>query len=61
MLRTEGLELSAWLANERHHVLRQELTEEEERVYVEMAGEAIDGEVDAWKRFKPPSPMEIGA
>ena len=47
-----GPNLSAWVAEECKRVLRRDFTEEAERVYADLAGEATDRELDAWKQFK---------
>ena len=56
-----GSVLSASAAEERNRLLRQKLTALAERVRADLARKADVGEWDAWREFKVPEPVHMGA
>ena len=56
-----GPALSAWIGEERNRLLRQELTEAEERMFADLVCEARAGGLEAWEQFKVASPEKMGA
>ena len=52
--------LSAWVAGKCNQVLRQELTEEEERLDPDLVRMATVRELGAWKQFKVFSAGKMG-
>ena len=55
------LVLSAWGAGECNRVLKQELTEEEERLHAALARMAPGRELDPWKQFEVLSPVKTSS
>ena len=56
-----GPALSAWIGEERNRLLRQELTEAEERMFAYLVCKAKVGELEEWNQFKVSSPEKMGA